>query len=214
MEQKSRPFSDIEKQQLRIAKNLAEKNLTESFNWQSLLGLCFVFFIFVFAASQSGYWLWMLIAVVLFIMLVNIPYNFRAKKRAAMQRYDLADDYLLKDRVEVESYTCSKAIVFELESGDGRWIVLQINEAELLFYYTLNDYDSGLPNSAFELYCDSKLEWLFGRAVTITGQAIQPIVIQPELSELVWDVFPDHLDVVEGTVESFLDDLERYSLEH
>jgi hypothetical protein len=213
MEQKSRLFSDIEKQQLRIAKNLAEKILTETFNWSSLLGLCFVFFIFVFAASQSGYWLWILIAVVLFVMLVNIPYNFKAKKRAAMQRYDFAEDYLLKDRVEVECYTCSAAIVFELEPGDGRWIVLQINEAELLFYYTFNDYDRGLPNTAFEIYSDTKLEGLFGRSVTIKGQTIPPIVIKPELSELVWDVFPDHLDIIEGTVESFLNDLERFSSE-
>lgn len=175
----------------------------------SLIAAGLVYLMFTFVESSEGFgWCFFGLVVCGFVLYSAIMGTKRDIKNARKLSQRITEA-LTKEKITLRHFQSKRAILFVDPEDMGDTYVLQIGENKLLIIRDLGYIYRGLlPNTKVTLYT-SELSELLQTNVILTGDSFQPLVFTGGLSFETAHLLQENVKIIEGTLESVLQDLRQ-----
>lgn len=209
----AKPLSQIQLQQLDLQRTYYTQKTSAPFPVRPLFLKALLILgclVALFLSAGLGI-AWIFITVMLFtaLMMWNQVGNYRRNKRQAHAMIAKIQQLLTRGEIRITECTCKRAIHFPITYEDGFYFLMEVDEKKLLgFVVYYDEINPKLPNTHFSFYTDELTRELLGREIFTPGQPVEAIKLHGQIKVDLGhqaDLFPDHLETINYSIEAYLD---------
>ena len=208
----TRPANPDELKLLELNRALHESRLKEKLGWKFpiinfllLIGFSYGMYATKIGAGFGWFLFFWVTTIIVVIGTVNSEREGKRHSRSVLKNIAA---YQQPCYVEVQIYQCNRALLIPDPEDLGDIHLLEIGNNQLLVWYDSSYEELGvLPVTEFEVYVNETQREVFNRRLLVTGERFQALSISSEISWDAHELIPKHGEIIEGTVDSFLEQL-------
>ncbi|MEL6657401.1 MAG: hypothetical protein AAFY48_15455 [Bacteroidota bacterium] len=208
-----RPPTPAERSILELHQLHARQKLKEGFHWKNglLTGGFFIATLIAFYCV-GGHWFLFFLGIILGLVLYGQIRGYFSDRKRYQKRLQQVSELLSTNTLSVMECKGSSILHLQSYSDEGCLFLIEIEEGRLLSFHRGFEGDEIFaPNDHIRFYADTELRFILGTGFERLGEPIAPLIISGELKLEVSEVlqWPEHLAVVETSIEEVLDQCKR-----
>lgn len=204
-----RELTEVEHKIIELQHHYFLQKSQEGFGWQGAV-------IKVALLIGAAYWLYrsgphwfpgILLVVLIFLLWAQVK-DFFYDRKESRKKVSTTKQLLEQKTLSIVECKPQRALYFPSYDDEGSFYFFELEENKLLCYHeTYDPSDVLIPNDHFSFYADKSVKEVLGFGIQLLGDRIAPIVVMGGIKLVIYDElgFPAHLEIIEGSIEDFLD---------
>lgn len=204
-----RGLTAVERKIIELQHHYFLEKSKENFGWSGTLikGAFLIGAVYWFFLYGPNWLVGILFVVLIFSLWMQVKAFFDDRKKS---REKLSTTKQLLDQNALSIVECKplRALHFPSYDDEGGFYFFEITGNRLLCYrQSYDESDTLIPNSHFSFYTDEAVKNVLGFGIQLLGDRIAPIVVMGGIKLVLYDEvgFPAHLEIIECSIEDFLD---------